>query len=105
MSTRTLAGVEIEIDEQGYMTNLDQWTKDIAVALAVEEGIDELTDQHWKVIAFVRKETKESGQAPTIRKINKKGGVPTKELYALFPDGPGKKAAKIAGVPKPVGCV
>lgn len=105
MAEKQIAGFTIDVDGEGYLTNSDQWTKEIAVELAKEEGINELTDVHWKVIDFVRESTKEHGQSPTIRKITKSGAASTKELYALFPGGPGKKAAKIAGAPKPVGCV
>ena len=69
------------------------------------EGIEALTERHWLVIEFMRKEFKEKGDAPSIRKLTKESGVDTKELYALFPKGPAKKAAKIAGLPKPKGCI
>ncbi len=105
MPVKEIAGVQVEVDDEGFMTNPDQWTKEIAAELAKEEGIEELTDGHWKVIEFMRKDFKEKGTVPTIRRINKVGGVPTKELYTLFPNGPAKKAAKIAGLSKPQGCV
>ena len=105
MPVKEIAGAQVEVDDEGFMTNPDQWTKEIAAELAMEEGIEELTDGHWKVIEFMRKDFKEKGTVPTIRRINKVGGVPTKELYALFPNGPAKKAAKIAGLSKPQGCV
>ena len=73
--------------------------------LAKEEGIDELTEGHWKVIHFMRKDFQEKGQIPTMRRIKNVGGIPTKDLYALFPKGPAKKAAKAAGLGKPKGCV
>ncbi len=105
MAKKNYAGQEVEVDEQGYLTNLNQWNETIAAAIAQEEGIGPLTDQHWQVIHYVRKETEDTGASPTIRKISKFSGVNTKELYTLFPGGPGKKASKIAGVPKPVGCI
>ena len=105
MATRELAGVIIDIDENGYMTDHNAWTKDIATAFAKEQGIDELTDRHFIVIDFMRKEFEENGTGPSIRKLNKQSGVNTKELYELFPGGPAKKAALIAGIPKPQGCV
>ena len=104
MPTRTIANTEVEFDDEGFMTDPKQWNRDIAVEIAKEEGI-EMTDGHWKVIDFIRKDAEENGQAPTIRRMNRVGGIPTKELYDLFPQGPAKKAAKIAGYPKPQGCV
>ena len=105
MATREIAGLTVEIDENGYMTDHTAWTKAIAEVLAKEEGIDELTDRHYIVIDFMRKEYEENGTGPSIRKLNKQSGVNTKELYQLFPGGPAKKAALIAGIPKPQGCV
>ncbi|MBN2412075.1 TusE/DsrC/DsvC family sulfur relay protein [candidate division KSB1 bacterium] len=105
MATKEIAGVQVELDDEGFMTNPEQWNEDIARALAAEEGITELTDKHWEIINFVRKDAKEKGQVPTIRRMNKAGGIATKDLYELFPNGPAKKAAKISGYPKPQGCV
>ena len=73
--------------------------------IAEAEGVGELTDRHWEVLEFMRKDFAEKGTAPSIRRLKKLGVVPTKELYALFPGGPAKKASKIAGLPKPKGCV
>ena len=95
----------VAVDDEGFLTDFSQWTRDIAAAIAKDEGVAELTPAHWKVIEFMQKEFKENGQAPTIRRINKSGVVTTKELYDLFPGGPAKKAAKIAGLKKPEGCV
>jgi TusE/DsrC/DsvC family sulfur relay protein len=105
MATREIAGVTIEIDDDGYMTDSSAWTKGIAMAFAKEQEIEELTDQHYIVIEFMRKEFEENGTGPSIRKLNKQSGVSTKELYQLFPGGPAKKAALIAGIPKPQGCI
>jgi len=105
MTTKEIAGVTIELDENGFMADHKAWTKEIAAVFAKEEGIDELTDRHFIVIEFMRKEFEENGTGPSIRKLNKQSGVSTKELYDLFPGGPAKKAALIAGIPKPQGCV
>ena len=105
MSTREIAGKEIHFDDEGFMTNPDEWSKEVAQTLAKEEDIPELTDQHWKVLEFIRDDYKERGQVPAIRRITKTADVPTKELYQLFPNGPAKKAARIAGLSKPKGCV
>ncbi len=104
MATKTIAGVTLDITEEGYLTNPAQWNKTIAAELAKEEGIPELTPAHWKVIEFLQQDYREKGALPTIRRINV-ACVPTKEFYVLFPGGPLKKAAKIAGLPKPASCV
>jgi len=95
----------VDVDEEGFLTDSSQWTREIAAAIAKEEGVAELTPAHWKVIEYMQKEFRENGQVPSIRKLNKSGIISTKELYALFPGGPAKKAAKIAGMKKPEGCV
>ena len=104
MPQKQIAGVTLDVNEEGYLTNHAQWSRDIAVALASELGIA-LTDGHWKVIEFISKDYAEKGVVPGMRRMNKIGGIPTKDLYALFPDGPIKKAALISGYPKPVSCV
>ena len=105
MPQKLLGSATVDVDGEGFMTDPAQWTREVAAAIGQEEGIAALTPAHWKVIEYMQKEFKETGQAPTIRKINKTGVVSTKELYELFPGGPAKKAAKIAGLKKPEGCV
>ena len=105
MSAKEIAGKTIEFDEEGFMVNPDDWNKDIAAVLAQEVGINELNDRHWTVIQFCRSDFQEKGEAPTLRRITKAGGVPTKELYTLFPKGPAKKVARISGLGKPTGCI
>ena len=105
MATKTVAGVDIEVDEQGFFTHPEQWTEGMAPELARAEGIDPLTDQHWTIIRFMRKEFDEKGTGPTVRVLGKTSGVTVKELYQLFPKGPAKIAARIAGIPKPRGCI
>ena len=95
----------IERNEEGFLTDRSIWNKEIAAVIAAEEGIIELTPRHWEVIEFSRDKAEASGAAPTLRQITKGAGVPTKELFALFPKGPAKKVAKIAGLGKPEGCV
>lgn len=104
MAQKQIAGVTIDTDDEGYLTNHSQWNKDVAAAIAQEEGIT-LTDGHWKVLEFIDKDFQEKGVVPGMRRMNKVGGIPTKDLYSLFPDGPIKKAAKISGYPKPASCV
>ena len=92
-------------DADGHLSNKGDWNEQVALDLAKEEGIENLTDRHWLVINFMRKEFNEKGDAPSIRRLTKESGVDTKELYVLFPKGPAKKSAKIAGLPKPKGCI
>ena len=105
MPQKPFGSALVDVDGEGFLTDFSQWTRDIAAAIAREEGIGELQPAHWKVLEFMQKEFRENGQAPSIRKLNKSGVASTKELYDLFPGGPAKKAAKIAGLKKPEGCV
>ena len=105
MPAKTICGKTIQINDEGFMTNPAEWDKDIAVELAKEEGIASLSDAHWKVIEFCRTEGVKSGKAPTIRQITTGTGLSTKELFSLYPKGPAKKVARIAGLGKPEGCV
>jgi tRNA 2-thiouridine synthesizing protein E len=105
MSTLTYAGTPVDVDPEGFMTDPGQWTEAIAAEIAAANGIDALTDRHWQVIRFMREAYLTKGAAPSIRTLGKASGVPIKELYELFPKGPAKLAAKIAGIPKPRGCI
>jgi tRNA 2-thiouridine synthesizing protein E len=105
MPQRQYGAAVIDLDAEGYLTDFSQWTREVAAAIAREEGIAELTAAHWKVIDYIQKDFGETGQVPSIRKLNKSGVVSTKELYGLFPGGPAKKAARISGMKKPEGCV
>ena len=95
----------IKRNEEGFLVNSGDWTKILAVEIAQQEGITDLTEDHWKVIEFCRNRAEASGAAPTLRQITKGAGVPTKQLFSLFPKGPAKKVAKISGLGKPEGCV
>ncbi|MCE5208467.1 MAG: TusE/DsrC/DsvC family sulfur relay protein [Chloroflexi bacterium] len=105
MATREIAGKTVQVNEEGFMTNPAEWTKEIAVEIAREEGIAELSEAHWKVIDFCRQSAATTGKAPTLRTITNGSGVSTKDLFALFPKGPAKKVARISGLGKPEGCV
>jgi len=104
MPLATMAGHEVHVDDEGFMTEYDEWTEDVARTLAANIGI-ELTDAHWKAINFMREDFKVNGVSPTIRRVTNTAGIPTKQLFELFPKKPAKKMAYIAGVPKPAGCV
>jgi tRNA 2-thiouridine synthesizing protein E len=105
MTTMSLAGQEIDVNEDGFMLNPDQWMPEIAAEIARRAGIDPLTDKHWEVIDFCRRDNAEKGTPPGVRRITKNTGVSMKEMYALFPGGPGILAAKISGLTKPKGCI
>ena len=105
MAQKEYAGVSVDVNEEGYLTDSSQWSKKIAEAIAKEEGIADLTDGHWNVIEFLRKDAEGKESSPTIRRLKKVGGIDTKLLYELFPGGPLKKATRIAGLPKPASCV
>jgi TusE/DsrC/DsvC family sulfur relay protein len=105
MNEQVIAGTEIEFDEDGFMADYSQWNQQIARELAANIGIDPLTDRHWLVIDFCRDDFEEQGEAPTLRRITAQSGVTTKELYKLFPKGPAKKVAYVAGLKKPTGCI
>jgi tRNA 2-thiouridine synthesizing protein E len=102
--TSSIAGQNVDVNEEGYLTDMSQWNEAIAAAIAAEEGVGPLTEAHMKVLQYLRKQ-QSAGAALTIRSMGKSGVVTTPELYALFPGGPLKKASKIAGIPKPVGCI
>ncbi|KPL21497.1 MAG: sulfur relay protein DsrC [Bacteroides sp. SM1_62] len=103
MATKTYAGVNVDVTDDGYLTDPSQWNKDIAAEIAREEGI-ELTDKHFEVLTFLRAEN-EKGTQLTIRMVGKSGITDIKGLYQLFPAGPLKKSSRIAGIPKPTSCV
>jgi tRNA 2-thiouridine synthesizing protein E len=104
MPVTTINGREIHVDDEGFLTEYAEWDEDLAKVLAANIAID-LTDDHWKVINFVREDYKAQGETPTIRRVSTAGGVDTKTLFTLFPKKPAKKMSYIAGVPKPHGCV
>jgi dissimilatory sulfite reductase related protein len=106
MTTRVIAGMTVQVNDEGFLTNPAEWNKTIAAEIAKEEGIANLTEVHWKVIDFCREAAnKLGGKSPTLRQITTGTGVQTKELFALFPKGPAKKVARVAGLGKPEGCV
>ena len=95
----------IALNDEGFMTDPNEWTKEIAEAIAKQEGIEALSEDHWKIIDFCRQAGESSGKAPTLREITTGTGLSTKELFKLFPKGPAKKVAKVSGLGKPEGCV
>jgi tRNA 2-thiouridine synthesizing protein E len=105
MATFTHGNVSIAVDEDGFMENPEVWNADVALALASTEGVTALTDDHWKLVNYLRNYYLQFGVAPMIRKLCKETGFDLKKVYELFPSGPAKGACKVAGLPKPTGCV
>ena len=105
MTTTLIADAPVDVDAEGFLTDPAQWNERIAEAIAAQNGVPVLTDRHWLVVRFMRDRYLQTGAAPSIRALGKESGVPVKELYELFPKGPAKLAARIAGIPKPKGCI
>jgi dissimilatory sulfite reductase related protein len=105
MRTVTVKGKDVELDEDGFLVNPEDWNNDMAAYFATQEEVKDLTENHWKVINYLRDYFKKFGVAPMIRKLCKDTGFTLKEIYDMFPSGPAKGACKLAGLPKPTGCV
>ena len=105
MPSMVYAGTEVTVNDEGFFTDPQQWHEEMAPQIAADAGIEPLTGHHWQVIKFMRHEYAEKGTGPSVRALSKTSGVSVKELYELFPKGPAKLAAKIAGIPKPRGCI
>jgi len=105
MDTVEIGGEIYPVDEDGFLQEPERWTEDVARGFAQYEGVDELTDEHWKVIHYLRNYWLEFEIAPMVRKLCKETGFPLKKIYELFPSGPAKGGCKLAGLPKPTGCV
>ncbi len=97
--------ISIEVDEDGFMQEPDKWNETVAAAIATTEGVEGLTEEHWKVVNYLRDYYLKFGVAPMIRKLCKETGFKLNKIYELFPSGPAKGACKVAGLPKPTGCV
>jgi len=98
-------GSQIEVDEDGFIQEPDKWDEEVAKVLAQAEGVDNMTEEHWKLVHYLRDYYAKFGIAPMIRKLCKETGFPLKKVYELFPSGPAKGACKVAGLAKPTGCV
>ncbi|MBR9921252.1 MAG: TusE/DsrC/DsvC family sulfur relay protein [Bacteroidetes bacterium] len=100
---KVINGTAVQVNDQGYLTDLNEWNKDVSIEIAKEEGIT-MTDEHWEVIAYLQDQYRNNVPL-SIRGIKKSGVINIKDFYRLFPGGPLKKASKIAGIPKPVSCI
>ena len=105
MPTFEVEGKKYDVDEDGFLQEPALWTEDVAKDFAKSESIDALTEGHWKVINYIRNYYLQFGIAPMVRKVCKETGYKLSEIYQLFPSGPAKGACKLAGLPKPTGCV
>jgi TusE/DsrC/DsvC family sulfur relay protein len=104
MPTTTIGVASVHVDAEGFLTEYDEWTEDLARQLAAHIGI-ELTDAHWKAIRFLREDYRSTGETATVRRVSTLAGMPVKDLFTLFPGKPAKKMAYVAGLRKPQGCV
>ncbi len=100
-----VSGRSYPVDEDGFLQDPQIWNEVAAADFATSEGVSDLTEEHWKVIKYLRDYYLQFGIAPMIRKLCKETGFPLKRIYELFPSGPAKGACKLAGLPKPTGCV
>jgi len=105
MPTVDLGGKQIEVDEDGFIQSPDDWSKEVAIDLAKTEGVAEMGEDHWKLVDYIRDYYAKFGIAPMVRKLCKETGFKLKYIYDMFPSGPAKGACKVAGLPKPTGCV
>ncbi len=97
--------LHLEVDDDGFIQHPELWNEKVALALASADGTRELTEAHWKIINYIRTYYHQHDIAPMIRKMVKETGYSLREIYELFPSGPAKGACKVAGLPKPTGCV
>ena len=104
MPMMNVEGVDVQVDDEGFMTNPSDWSRAIGEVLASNIGID-MTDEHWVIVEFLRADHAVTGETATTRRVDTVGGFPTKTQFTLFPKKPAKKMAYIAGLPKPHGCV
>lgn len=98
-------GLVVEVDEDGFIVEPACWNKAVAEAFAAAAGIDGLNDDHWRVIGYLRDYYQQFQVAPMISNLCKETGCSLKRIYELFPAGPAQGACKVAGLPKPTGCV
>jgi len=104
MPVTTIDGRQVHVNDEGFLTEPSEWDEELGQALAAQIGID-MGDEHWKAIRFLRSDFPEQGETATLRRVSTQGGIPIKQLFALFPQKPAKKMAYVAGLPKPAGCV
>lgn len=104
MSTTTIAGHEVEVNEEGFLTRPEQWSDELGAELARLIGVD-MSEEHWKLVHFLREDYAKQGETATLRRVSLQTGMPVKQLFTMFPGKPAKKMSYVAGLPKPKGCV
>ena len=104
MPVTTISGQEVHVDEEGFLTEYDEWSKELGTQLAENIGIT-MTDDHWAVVDFLRSDYQEQGETATLRRVSAVGGFDTKSLFQLFPKKPARKMSYVSGLPKPAGCI
>jgi tRNA 2-thiouridine synthesizing protein E len=105
MATVEYMGKTFTVDEDGFIDSYDNWNEEWVQWVKNQEGIEELTEEHSKVVKVLQEYYEKNGIAPMVRILSKVTGFKLKHIYELFPSGPGKGACKMAGLPKPTGCV
>lgn len=105
MPTNTIDNRTFTVNAEGFFTNRDEWSEELAAILAELIGIDEMTEEHWAPLRFMREDSAKTGVTPTLRRMQAVGGFDVKHLFALYPGKPAKKMAYVSGLPKPKGCV
>ena len=105
MATLEIDGRVFEVDGVGFLSTPEIWNEEVATLFPKYDGLTELTEKHWAIVKFIRKNFEEKGNAPMIRSICQETGVKLREIYELFPFGPARGACRVAGLPKPDGCV
>ena len=105
MGSIMIAGKQFDLDEDGFIQEPELWDDAVSAELAKIEVVEQLTEEHWKVVRYLRNYYLDNRIAPMVRKLCKETGCPLKRIFELFPSGPAKGACKIAGLPKPTGCV
>ncbi len=101
----TIQGRAFAVDEEGFLQQPGTWDDEVARIFATTEGVAEMTPEHWAVVRMIREYWLEHGNAPMVRLLCQKTGLPLRTIFKLFPSGPAKGACKVAGLPKPEGCV
>jgi len=105
MATLELKGRNFEVDGDGFLSTPELWNEEVAALFAEYDGLADLSEKHWVIIRFIRKNFEEKGNAPMIRSICQETSIKLREIYELFPLGPARGACRVAGLPKPDGCV
>ena len=105
MAIIEIEGKSFEVDGDGFLSNPEIWNDEVAQQFARYDGIEQMNEKHWAIVRIIRKNFEEKGMAPMVRTICQETGLKLREIYELFPLGPARGACKIAGLPKPDGCV